>query len=503
MKRLYHQLFLNIFIALLAFGISIKLHNGGFFYDLEQFGPPALLFYGVHILISLVNRKYEYKDTYGSRQLIKLYGRCWLHTTGLTLLVLVTFQITWISRQVLLTNIFGLLIGEMALLSFIRLLRKSVLVRDPDEIKEAGVIDVDSVYPVTSNEMPPHLKQQSARIFEQAGIKTREYITKHFDLSSNQTLFLNEDSRFALFDLPAGYYHNIVNFHRLNNIRFINKFLEAANSRLPFDGTLLICAETTNQRKARIRRKYPPLLNGIYYLGDYVLLRVFPKLPVTKKIYFFLTKGDKRVLSRPEILGRLCSCGFEIVEEQEIDGILYVVGCKKRSPVYDNDASYGPLIYLNRIGKDGKMLKVFKIRTMHPYSEYLQDYIYAQNDLAKGGKIKKDYRVTLIGIFLRKFWLDELPMLWNLLKGDIKLVGVRPISKHYFSLYSAELQQRRIQYKPGLVPPYYADMPGTLNEIMASEMKYLDLYEKSPFKTDFKYFFKSFYNIAFKHARSR
>jgi len=503
MNRFYQQLFLNIFITLLAFGLSIKLHHGGFFYDVQEFGPPALLFFGTHILISLFNRKYEHNETYSSRQLITLYSRCWLNTTGAALLILVTFQITWISRQVLLTNIFGLLVGEMAMVSFIRLLRKSVLVRDPDEIKAASVLDLAALYPATPNEVPPYLQKQSAGIFEQSGVKVREYISKHFDLSLNQTLFLNEESRFALFDLPTNYYHHIINFHKLNNIRFINKFLEEANSRLPIDGTLLVCAETTNQRKARIMNKYPPLLNGIYYLGDYLLLRVFPKLPVTKKIYFFLTKGDKRVVSRPEILGRVCSCGFEIVDEVEIDGMLYVVGRKKRLPVFDNDASYGPLIYLNRIGKDGKMLKVFKIRTMHPYSEYLQDYIYAQNDLAHGGKIRKDYRVTLLGYFLRKFWLDELPMLWNLMKGDLKLVGVRPISKHYFSLYSDELQQKRIRFKPGLVPPYYADMPGTLDEIMASEMRYLDLYEKKPAKTDFRYFFKSLYNIVFRNARSR
>ena len=127
MKRLNLQLFLNIYIALLAFGLSIKMHQGGFFYDLVHFGPPAMLFYGTHILISLFNRKYEYKETYGSRKLIKLYSQSWITTTGLALLILVVFQITWISRQVLLTNIFGLLLGEMALVYFIRLLRKSVL----------------------------------------------------------------------------------------------------------------------------------------------------------------------------------------------------------------------------------------------------------------------------------------------------------------------------------------------------------------------------------------
>ncbi len=389
------------------------------------------------------------------------------------------------------------------MISYIRLLRKSVLLRDPDEIKKADVIDVGALYPATTNEVPPYLQKQSDSILQLAGTNIREYVLKHFDLQVNHTLFLNADSRFALFDLPSDYYRHIINFHRLNNIRFINKFLEEANSRLPFEGTLLVCAETSIQRKVRIMRKYPPVLNAMYYLGDYILLRVFPKLPFTKKIYFFLTKGDKRVVSRPEILGRLYSCGFEVVDEKEIDGLLYVVGCKKKLPIFDNEATYGPLIYLNRIGKDGKMLKVFKMRTMHPYSEYLQDYIYAQNNLATGGKIKKDYRISLLGGFLRKCWLDELPMLWNLMRGDIKLVGVRPLSKHYFSLYSDELQQKRTLYKPGLIPPFYADMPGTLDEILASEMKYLDLYVKSPLRTDLNYFFKAIYNILFKQARSR
>ena len=55
----------------------------------------------------------------------------------------------------------------------------------------------------------------------------------------------------------------------------------------------------------------------------------------------------------------------------------------------------------------------------------------------------------------------------------MKLVGVRPLSQHYFSLYTKELQDKRILCKPGLVPPYYADMPKNLDEIIASEMRYL------------------------------
>ena len=103
---------------------------------------------------------------------------------------------------------------------------------------------------------------------------------------------------------------------------------------------------------------------------------------------------------------------------------------------------------------------------------------------------------------MRKFWLDELPMFFNLINGDMKLVGVRPLSKHYFNLYTEELKEKRLRFKPGLVPPFYVDLPRTLDEIMDSESRYLDAYAKNPLWTDVRYFFLAFWNIAFKHARS-
>jgi len=140
---------------------------------------------------------------------------------------------------------------------------------------------------------------------------------------------------------------------------------------------------------------------------------------------------------------------------------------------------------------------------MHPYSEYIQDYVYKQHDLQDGGKFRDDFRITSWGAFSRKIWLDELPMLINLFKGNMKLVGVRPLSKQYFELYNKELQERRIKYKPGLIPPFYADMPSDLDAIQLSETRYLALYDKHPFLTDFRYFWKSWWNILFRNARSR
>jgi lipopolysaccharide/colanic/teichoic acid biosynthesis glycosyltransferase len=128
--------------------------------------------------------------------------------------------------------------------------------------------------------------------------------------------------------------------------------------------------------------------------------------------------------------------------------------------------------------------------------------MYKVNDLQEGGKFNNDFRVTTLGKFFRKTWMDELPMIINLLKGEMKIVGVRPLSKHYFSLYSKELQEKRIKYKPGLIPPFYVDLPSTLEEIQQSELTYLYEYENCPFRTDMHYFFKALYNILIKKKRS-
>ncbi len=209
------------------------------------------------------------------------------------------------------------------------------------------------------------------------------------------------------------------------------------------------------------------------------------------------------MISRAETLGRLYSCGFECVEEKFIDGYLYFVVRKVKEPTFDENPTYGPFVKLQRYGKNGKLIGVYKMRTMHAYSEYLQEYIYQKNSLQEGGKFKDDFRVTAAGKFMRKFWLDELPMIFNLLRGDMKLVGVRPLSKQYFNLYTNELKEKRLKFKPGLVPPFYVDMPKTIDEIMASENKYLDAYAKKPFWTDIKYFFHASYNIILKRARSK
>ncbi|MFW5820301.1 MAG: sugar transferase [Bacteroidota bacterium] len=340
-------------------------------------------------------------------------------------------------------------------------------------------------------------------IVSECGTGSFEFLKKHVNGEAGTMLCVSTTTRFNVEFQPANHFTKIINLKRVNDIQYINKFFETVNRKLPDGGLFMGRLETKDQRKKRILNKYPPVFNWIYYSLDFILKRIFPKFMLTKKIYFLLTRGNNRVLSKAEVLGRLYSCGFEELDEKDIEGHYYFVMKKKSSPAYDMNPTYGPFIKLNRVGKNGKLIKVYKMRTMHPYAEYLQDYIFIKNHLEEGGKFRNDFRITGVGKVMRKLWLDELPMIFNLLKGDMKIVGVRPISKHYYDLYSEELKQKRIKTKPGLIPPFYADLPKTLEEIEQSELRYLAAHEKSPFLTDIKYFHKAMYNIVFNKARSQ
>lgn len=327
-------------------------------------------------------------------------------------------------------------------------------------------------------------------------------IDEHFDICSESTVITATTTRFNIDKLQNDKVANIINLKQVNDSRYLNKFFESINAKLPYQGLFLGKVETYPNRKQALLNKYPAVLNWFVYIFDMLFNRVFPKLPLTKRIYFYLTKGKGRVISRAETYGRLYSCGFEIIGEKNINNSQYFIAKKIKEPVFDADPTYGPIIRLKRIGKDKRKFSVYKLRTMHPFSEYLQEYVYEKNKLEEGGKIKDDFRISPEGRLFRKIWLDEIPMLVNILKGDMKIVGVRPLSPHFFSLYSQELQDLRTEFKPGFIPPFYVDLPKTMDEIMLSEKKYLEAYKKAPLKTDIKYFFLSFKNVLFKGARS-
>ena len=359
---------------------------------------------------------------------------------------------------------------------------------------------------VQTEVVPEQIRQAKERLdhilTEEADEQVINFIHKYITHGFAGISVVSTTTRFNILNLPLQDYEMIINLKRVNDINHINKFFESVNSRLKQNGIYIASVETYELRKKRVLAKYPRGINHIFYFFDFLVKRVSPKLPVSRNLYFFFTRGQNRVLSKAETYGRLYSCGFEFVDESLIQDRLYFVMRKIKEPCFDPNPTYGPVIRLKRIGMHGKIISVYKLRTMHAYSEYLQAYIYKRNHLQEGGKFRNDIRVTTIGRIFRRLWIDEFPMVINLAKGEVKIFGVRPLSQHYFDLYSDELREKRVKYKPGLIPPFYADLPKTLPEIMESEMKYLESYERNPFETDFVYFWKAVRNILFKKVRS-
>ncbi|MGP1500892.1 sugar transferase [Bergeyella cardium] len=96
-----------------------------------------------------------------------------------------------------------------------------------------------------------------------------------------------------------------------------------------------------------------------------------------------------------------------------------------------------PFFYQLRPGKDGKIFKIIKFKTMNDKRD------------SNGNLLPDAKRLTKIGSFVRKTSLDEIPQLLNVIKGDMSLVGPRPLLPEYLSLYS-ETQRRRHEIKPGI-----------------------------------------------------
>lgn len=102
--------------------------------------------------------------------------------------------------------------------------------------------------------------------------------------------------------------------------------------------------------------------------------------------------------------------------------------------------SSGPIFFRQtRIGQFGREFRIYKFRTMIANAEALGKQITTAND----------QRITAIGKFLRKYKLDEIPQLLNVIKGEMSLVGPRPEVPKYVALYSSE-QQRILEVRPGI-----------------------------------------------------
>ena len=113
--------------------------------------------------------------------------------------------------------------------------------------------------------------------------------------------------------------------------------------------------------------------------------------------------------------------------------------------------SKGPIFFSQkRVGKNGKIFDMYKFRSMVVNAEELKEKLLEQNEMSGPMfKMKDDPRITKVGKFIRKTSLDELPQLWNVLKGDMSLVGPRPSLPKEVKQFE-KWMYKRLTVKPGL-----------------------------------------------------
>jgi len=138
----------------------------------------------------------------------------------------------------------------------------------------------------------------------------------------------------------------------------------------------------------------------------------------------------------------------------------------------------GPAIFAQkRVGKNGRYFKFYKFRSMYVDAEERKKELMAQNTM-KGGmfKMDNDPRITPIGRFIRKTSLDELPQFYNVLKGDMSLVGTRPPTVDEYEQYTPE-QKRRLSFKPGITGLWQVSGRSEItdfDEVVRLDVSYID-----------------------------
>lgn len=311
--------------------------------------------------------------------------------------------------------------------------------------------------------------------------------------------------------LPVGL---LIGRTHLNHVRRLNRFLLFCSNRIAMGGYLVVRYTPLENVTAKLKERYRGLLYWPAFIVHFVWYQAIPKIPWLDSLYFssafswldalYLSfmKRRNRVLSKAEVWGRLAFHGMDVIAESNGEGERYIMARRVASAVQNRRPSYYLVVALEKVGLDGQIIRTHKIRTMFPFSEFLQKRVFEDHGLTSTGKFSNDFRLTEFGRVLRKYWLDELPQIFDWLHGEVKLVGIRATSRHFLSLYPEIFLDLYIQTKPGLIPPIFDDSISGFDQIVEVELAYLQRYRDQPFRTDVRYLIRTFVDIVFKGIRS-
>lgn len=213
-------------------------------------------------------------------------------------------------------------------------------------------------------------------------------------------------------------------------------------------------------------------------------------------------ESQEAILSRdivivPKIAKKASKINYKSVK-RVFDLVISTIGLIMLSPIFLILAiivkldSKGPVFFAHtRYGKNGKKFKMYKFRTMYENAQdMINDFTPEQmKEWKENFKLQDDPRITKVGKFLRKTSLDELPQIVNIIKGDLSIIGPRPVIEEELEKYG-ENKEKFLSVTPGLTGYWQANgrSSTTYKQRMEMELYYID--HISP-KLDFKIFFKT------------
>ena len=168
------------------------------------------------------------------------------------------------------------------------------------------------------------------------------------------------------------------------------------------------------------------------YLTSHPNIELLDNIPLISARYLPLD------ISYNSIIKRLFDILFVTITSIIISPLLLIVA------FFVKVTSKGPIIYKQeRVGEDGKIFNIYKFRSMYSENEYIDDKVWTKKD---------DPRITDVGKIIRKFSIDELPQFYNILKGDMSLIGPRPERPYFVNKFKETVPKYMIKHnvKPGM-----------------------------------------------------
>ena len=256
-------------------------------------------------------------------------------------------------------------------------------------------------------------------------------------------------------------------------------YMESADDLLEFlkdqvvDEALLSIPEYDKDQLSDFIQKLESMGITVHVTVNTFGLQEKEKTISTFGIYHVLTYAP-RIFSETELFLKRCMdiCGGLVgVVLTLLLGIFVAPAIYFESP--------GPIIFKQtRIGTNGRRFYIYKFRSMYPDAEARLKELESQNEM-QGGlmfKMKNDPRVTKVGKFIRKTSIDEFPQFFNVLKGDMSLVGTRPPTEKEFLKYE-EWHKRRLSLKPGITGLWQVSGRSNVTEfedVVKLDLEYID-----------------------------